>query len=238
MKGNTKVTYSRFLIHIDEAWNWYKNVGKCLTPYTICVCLNSLPTSCCCPKALSQWNKHITLFTFVYRLGQRHCAREQEWRSTVLTVWQSIAQNVVDGCTTPVTQSHAQNAVDDCMTPVTQSHAQNAVDDCMTPVTVPRTERSRWLHDSSHTVPRTERSRWLHDSSHTVPRTERSRWLHDPSHTVPRTGRSTWLHDPSHTVPRTERSRWLHDPSHAVPKLTVTAISATCTVNSFMTLTD
>jgi len=82
-------------------------------------------------------------------------------------------------------------------------------------------------------VPRTERSRWLHDHSHAVPLTERSRWLHDHSQAVPRTERSRWLHDHSHAVPLTERSRWLHDHSHAVPKLTISAISATCTVNSF-----
>jgi len=55
-------------------------------------------------------NKTKTLlYRFVYRGSQCHCAAEQQWRCTVLTVGKSLTQNAVDGCMTPITSRSTYN---------------------------------------------------------------------------------------------------------------------------------
>jgi hypothetical protein len=62
------------------------------------------------PPMLFCRNKIKTLlYPFVHRGSQRHCAVEQQWRCTVLTVGKSHTQNAVDGYMTPVTQSQHLN---------------------------------------------------------------------------------------------------------------------------------
>jgi len=61
---------------------------KHLTPYTICVCLNSPPPPhyTAVPCYFSQLNKNIKVLCFIYRGNQSHCAAEHQCCCTVLTV--------------------------------------------------------------------------------------------------------------------------------------------------------
>ena len=79
------ILFSQIFLHDFPIAVFYT---KRLTSYTISVYLNSFPLHDAVPQFCR--NKTNTLlYRLVYRRSQSHCAPEQQWRCTVLTVGQS-----------------------------------------------------------------------------------------------------------------------------------------------------